>query len=85
MSNSYETRKQLRTLQRQKYSKEKKEINTIGRNAIEKKYQEAFKLVFGFLPKVIKPLSTKSLQKRTDELFAEAHAREICLSEEIEN
>jgi hypothetical protein len=78
MANAYEVRQQLRKLRRQQYSREKKEVDAIGRNAVEARYREAFKLVFGTEPKLLKPISSRNLIKRANELFAKAHEEALC-------
>jgi hypothetical protein len=79
--NAYERRKQLRVLYQRNRNKERREISSISRHHVELKYREAFKLVFGIEPKITKPISSKVLLKHTEELFAEAHERELCLEE----
>ena len=76
--NAYERRKELRRISQQQCTRERREISNISRHHVELKYREAFRLVYGTEPKIIKPLSSKGLIKRTEELFAEAHERELC-------
>ncbi len=75
--NAYEIRKNLRKLKQQERAKIKKESNQITRHQIEARYEEAFKIHFGTRPVIKKSLSSKTLLRMTENLYAELHAKEI--------
>lgn len=82
--NRYEVRQALRKVKQDERNKNMRELRLLEKEQAGKRYRDSYKLLNGFLPRIIPNVTAAKLNRWADQNYAKAHARELGGQDESE-